>query len=189
MRFLRNKPLVLTIIILLLIVALPVLLLAQSRSTESRSEASASTTLYFNPKTTTTSPLVKNVGDNFSLGLRINPGSNLVNFLKLEILYDPSKIKLNNQKPVQVNAAAFKVKDGPIYISGKVSIILDIGPDPTKVITTDTRVLTLNFRATKTARSTQVSFSPSTQVFSIGAEDGFNENVLSTTMPATIKVK
>src|SRR4051812_31673157 len=51
-----------------------------------------STVLSFSPASSTETPLAKNVGDTVSLDFMIDPGQNLVSFVKVEILYDSTKL-------------------------------------------------------------------------------------------------
>src|SRR4029078_276402 len=88
----KNLGIAATVIALAL---LPIILISTQQKQEDRSHAQAATTLSFSPVTTSSTPLLKKVGDNFPLNVVISPGTNLVSFLKLEVLYDPSKVPLS----------------------------------------------------------------------------------------------
>lgn len=182
MEFIRSHKLIVATIAIQLIV-LPLILLAVKERQQVTTKAVAATTLFFNPQLS-----VGNVGQDLSYDLMVDPGTNLVSLIKVEILYDSTKFSLASSNPVVVNSQAFPVTiEGPVTSTpGKVQVVVSVGPDQTRVIQTETKVLTLNLRAIATANNTQISIGPITQVFSIAPQDTSTENVLSTTGPATV---
>ncbi|MBI4039326.1 hypothetical protein HY388_00680, partial [Candidatus Daviesbacteria bacterium] len=104
-------------------------------------------------------------------------------------LYDPTKITLSATNPVVVNTGVFpQIVEGPVLSSGKIQVVLSVGPDQTKVVQTDSKALTLNLKAQAAIDPTLVSYGPNNSIYSIAPQDSSNENVLSTTIPATIKI-
>ncbi len=183
------KKLILIGFILILLIAIPLTLYFIQQQQEIRSRAQAATTLSFTPPTSSV-----NVGDVVSLDLMVNPNSNLVSFVRLEILYDSTKLATasgNQGKAFEPNTLAFpSITEGPIYEDGRILVTLSVGSDPTKAIQTPTKVATFQFIAKEpTTTPTQVTLGPTqTQVLSIGPEDQASENVLSSTSPAAISI-
>ncbi len=175
--------------LLAVVAAIPATIFLSQQPQETRSRATASTTLSFAPSTTASAPLVKNGGETVSVDVMLDPGSNLVSVVKLELLYDPTKfIILNN--PFTVNTAAFPTTlEGPVYEDGKIVVAVSIGSDSTKVIQNATKVGTLTLTTNGLAVTpTQISFGTFSQALSIAPGDQSNENVLSTTIPAYISI-
>ncbi len=188
MRYLQKHKVVSSFVAFLLI-ALPIIVLASMKNQDTRGRAQASTTLYFSPVTSATSPLQKTVGNSFSLDLMLSPGTNLVTFTKIEILFDPTKLTLDTTNPLVVNTAVFpQIVEGPVYGSGKIDIVLSVGPDLSKAVGQNSKILTLNFKAVSPVSQTLVSFGTITQILSAAYQDNSSENVLSTTSPAIIKI-
>lgn len=153
--------------------------------------ATASATLSFQPNSSGTNPIQKKVGDKIALDLWLNPGSHLVSFVKLQINYDPTKLKISQVDPFVVNTSAFPVTaEGPILGDNTVSITLTIGADGTKAIQSPTKIGGINFEAIKstTGTTTLVTLSNISTILSIAPDDKARESVLSTTTPATILI-
>lgn len=187
MNTLKNKQLAGIGVLVLLLVGLPVTIFLTQQSQETRSRATASTTLYFTPSTTTTTPLQKNVGETVTYDVMIDPGSNLPSLVKLHLQYDTTKFQVAGPSSFVVNTAAFPTTlEGPIVSNGNVYVSVSIGSDGTKAIQQVTKVgtLTLTTLAPTTTAPTLLSFGDKAQVLSIAANDQANENVLSTTTPA-----
>ena len=192
MPFLNKKKLLLGLAFFsLLIISVPMTISLFNKPQETRSRASGSTTLSFQPTSSTGSPIQKNVGDNIALDLMVNPGSNLVTFLRLQITFDPTKLQLV-ANPFVVNAVAFPVVvEGPITTApGTLLESLSVGSDYTKAIQTPSKVGTITFKAIGNTGSspTVVTFGNLSQALSAGPNDQASENVLSTTTPATISI-
>lgn len=156
------------------------------QKTSDRSNATASTTLTF---TALTSQVP--AGQNFSTDVNVNPGNNLVTFIKLVINYDSSVITAASNSAVPNTTAFPTTLDGPTNTCTgtqcTLTIQLSIGPNPTNAIAQTTKVATINFQAVANG-TTQVTFDNQTQVLSIAPSDLPSENVLSTTTPLTITV-
>lgn len=179
--------------IIVILVAIPFsVYIAQKRQNLS-SSAAKSTILSFEPA----SASIK-IGDTVTLGIALDPSAgsstNQVSFVKLSISYDSSKfttvtdsLKANPDSP---NTLIEPVEDAK-YESGKASIALSIGADPTKAVKTKTKIAILKLKSTAetTPTSPNITFdSSNTQVLSIASSDQTSENVLSTTSPATVTV-
>jgi hypothetical protein len=191
MRF-SGKKIFLGGFIAVLLVGIPLTVYLLQQQQEVRSHAEKSTNISFAPDSSQTTPLQKNVGDQIPLDITINPGKNLVSFVKLEIQYDPDKLATDSANPFQANSVVFpSVLEGPIYSPGKISVTLSVGPDPTKAIQTTVKAGTLTLKAianTPAGTPTVVTYGAATQVLSLGSNDQASENVLSSPIPAYINI-
>jgi len=193
-----GKRLLLVGFIIILLIAIPVTLLILKQQNDLRSHATASTNLTFLPPSSAAAPIQKNIGDPVALDINVDPGVNLVSFVKLEIQYDPTVLQIDaNTGSFQPNTQAFPTTlEGPIYSPGKVAVTLSIGANPTSAIQTVTKAATITFKAingTPAGQPTQVSYivdtsNTSTQVLSVGSTDQASENVLSSSTPAFIAI-
>ncbi len=188
---LSGKKLFLFGFIAVLLVGIPLTVYLLQQQQETRSRAEKSTTLSFTPESTATAPITKNVGDTFTLDVVVDPGVNLVSFVKLEIQYDPDKIEAVSATPFQPNAIVFPSTLESKFETGKMSITLAVGPDPTKAVQQKAKAGTITFKAkanTPPGTPTLVTYGSNTQALSIGPSDQSSENVLSSAIPATIVI-
>jgi hypothetical protein len=189
---LNGKKLFLIGFVVVLLVGIPLTIYEVQQQTNTQQHAQASTNLAFSPDSSAASPISKNVGDSIPLQISVDPGKNLVSFVKLEIQYDPSVLATASANAFQANTNAFpSVLEGPIYSPGKIAVTLSVGPDPTKAIQQKVTAATINFTALKSTppgTPTLVSYTSNTQVLSIGSSDQASENVLSSATPATITI-
>src|SRR5579885_144271 len=178
--------------VVVLLVGIPLTIYLLQQQQEQRSRAQKSTNITFSPTSSQTAPIQKQVGDTIPLDVMIDPGQNLVSFVKLEIQYDPTILATASANAFQANTVAFPgQEEGPIYSPGKIELTLSVGPDPTKAIQQVTKAGTITFKAlanTPTGTPTLVTFGPDTQVLSLGSNDQFSENVLSSAEPATVVI-
>jgi len=161
------------------------------RRQETRSRANVSTSLSFFPNSTINAPIQKNIGDPVSIDIMVNPGLNLISFVRFQIKYDPSKLALANINAFVPNTTAFpNTIEGPITTNDTLAASVSIGSDPTKVIQTTTKLGTLNFKAIGTTGDTptQITYTALTQALSAGSNEQATENILSTTTPAYILI-
>lgn len=176
--------------VLLLLVGIPVSVYFVQQQQELRSRAEKATNLSFNPDSSVSGPITKNVGDTIPLDVMIDPGTNLVSFVKLEIQYDPDKLEAASENAFQANNAIFPtILGGPVYTPGKIVVSMSVGTDPTKAVQTKVRAATITLRAianTGPDTPTLVTYSVNTLVTSLGPDDQASENVLAGTNPATI---
>lgn len=177
-------------VVLLVGIPLTVYLLQQQQ--EVRSHAEKSTNIAFSPDSTTAAPIQKAVGDPIPLDIVVDPGKNLVSYVKIEIQYDPSVLATASADALKVNSTAFpSVLEGPIYSPGKIAISMSVGPDPTKAIQQKVTAATVNFTAlgaTPPGTPTMVTFTTNTQALSSGPNDQASENVLLNPLPAAIAI-
>ena len=186
MSLLSPKKLILLGFAVILLIAIPLTVYLVQRQQELRGKAAPSTIISFVPESATTQ-----VGQTVNFDISVNPGTNQVSFVKLAIAYDPTKLKVTDNGFVPNTVAFPTILQEPAYDSGSVSATLSVGADPTKVIQTITKIATVTFEAlaqTESGIPTRIIFDNQTQVLSIGSGDVFNENVLSTTNPASVTI-
>jgi hypothetical protein len=177
----RHKLILATIAIQL--VALPLILFAVKQQQETRTQATAATTLSLTPASYTT-----DLGQSFTMDVDINPANNLVSIVKLDVRYDSTKVKLDEVNPVTVTQSFPQIVEGPIVTNGRVQMSVSIGSDQSKVVQTAAKVVTLNFKSLASTNSTSISFGNVNEVYSIAPQDRSDENVLSSTSPANVKI-
>lgn len=196
---LSPKKLLIIAVIVIILIAIPLTLYLLQQQQEVRSHAQAASTLSFSPDSNTSAPIQAKVDDPIDLDLYVDPSSNLVSIVRLEIQYDSSKLATSaaeGQTAFENNSTAFpSILEGPVYQDGKVDVTLSIGSDPTKAISVKTKIGTIHLKALATTTSpTQVVYSTTeTKVLSLagpdtGSSDQASENVLSSTTPAIIAV-
>lgn len=172
--------------LLLIAVAIPTTIGLLHQSTQDRSNATAATTLTFSQ-----SSIQANIGDPINLDVMVDPGTNLVSFMDLVISYDSSVVTPGTTSFTPNTTAFPQVLDGPINnctgTQCTIEIQLSIGSNPTNAIITKTKVGTINFTATANG-NTPLTFNNLTSVLSLGTSDAPNENVLSSSTPASITV-
>lgn len=119
----------------------------------------------------------------------VDPGTNLVTFVKYQLTFDSTKVKLAND-PVTLNSAVFSSVEGPVLTDNSIAQSVSIGSDPTKAIQKPTKIGTINFKAVGSTNNTPttIMFSTLTQALSSGANDQAGQNVLSNTTPAAITI-
>lgn len=174
--------------IALLVIPLTVYLVQQQQQTQSH--ANPNTTLAFIPASVT-----KSVGDQVKFDVDVSPGGNQVNFIKLVIKFDPTKLEANDQSFVLDPTSNLSVVQGPTVQNNTISVVLSVQNDPTKVIQKDnTKIGSVTFNVIGEAASTptEVSFdSTQIQIRSINSSnnDAFNENVFLNGPPADVTIQ
>jgi hypothetical protein len=179
-----GKKILLLGFIIVLLVAIPLAIYLISQQQKSASTSVPATNLSFTPSSQSIE-----VGASTTFDINIDPGTNSVSFVKLLISYDATKFATDGAGLIP-NAGVFSsVIQGPNYGPGTISVTLSIGANSPPV-TTPSKLgsLTLRSIAPTDTASTQITFGNQTQVLSVGATDQFNENVLSTTTPATVTI-
>lgn len=189
MSFLPGKRLVLLGIIVILLAAIPLTLYLVQKQQEIRSRAVPSTTLSFAPPSSQNSPLIKTVGETFTLDVMMNPGTNEVVWAELAINYDPAKLATAEAALAPTNALPGVVK-GPTYTSGTTKITFSrMGAQEVGGITTTTKIATLTLKAlAQTQTPIQITFDNQTLIRSTRGRDPGDLNVLSSTTPAWIAI-
>jgi hypothetical protein len=179
-----GKKILLIGFVIVLLIAIPLAIYLISQQQKSSTTAVPSTHLSLTPSSQSVE-----VGATSTFDINIDPGTNSVSFVKLLLAYDATKFATDGAGFVP-NAGVFSsVIQGPNYGPGTISVTLSIGANSPPV-TSPSKLgsLTLKTIAPTDASTTQITFGNQTQVLSTGATDQFNENVLSTTTPATITI-
>lgn len=181
--------------VIAILIAIPFSVYVAQKRQQTTSKAAASTTLSFDPAS-----LAIKAGGTLTLNVVLDPGTgataNQVSFVKLVISFDSSKFTTVSDSlgpnPNPPNTLTSILED-PVYTSETASISLSIGADPTRVVTTKTKIAVLKLQAlsqTDNNNPTSITFGKNTQVLSIASSDQTSENVLSlsTTTPALITI-
>lgn len=181
-----KKRLLIVGFVLVLLAAIPLTVYLLQRQQETRSRATPATVLSLSSPTGTLP-----VGQETTLDITVKPGSNQVSVLRLQIAYDSTKLATSGAG-IQIDSNVLPViLQGPIYTQGNITISLTTGGDATKLIQTDTVIGRVTFRTLAGTGSTptQVTLGTSKVFSAVNApnEPG-NENVLSTTNPASITI-
>lgn len=172
------------------LVGIPVLVSITQKRQELRSRATASTTLYFTPTASASSPLQAKVGDSLVFDIMLDPGTNLPSVVKLEIQFDPAKLQASPTSFL-ANLEAFPTTlEGPRLENGSLSVSLSTGSDTTRAIQSITKVGTLTLTALSPTGDipTAITYGANTLALSIASTDRANENILSTAIPAYVQI-
>lgn len=175
-----------------LLIAIPATLYLLQQQQETRTRAEKATLLSYDPPSTATAPIEAAVGDQVDLNLVVNPGTNQVSIMRIEIQYDPTKLEPASEQPMVANSAIFSgFLEGPIIdkAGGKIAATLSIDT-PTKAIQVQSNAATISFTAKEATGTTptQVTYTTRTQVLSVASTDQHGEDVLSGTTPAFITI-
>jgi Mg-chelatase subunit ChlD len=190
MNFSKKKLFLYVGLIILGAVVLPVTIyyFQQQQATRSRAEKTVNIT-YAPSSSQTSSSLQIPAGSTFTLDVYLDPGSNSVSYVKLEMDYDASKFApaggfIPNQDVFS------QVVEGPVDTAGKTTVTLSIGSDTSKAIKTKTKIGTLALKALDNVANTtsSVSFGTSTQALSVSNNSSYNENVIASTTPVIIQI-
>src|SRR5690606_38780599 len=104
-----------------------------------RTQAAPTSTLTLTPPDSTIS-----AGEEFPITVRLDPGKNIVSYVKFNLLYDPQKLEVVTITP----STSFPLTlEGPTITSGSTVISLGIGSDVTKAIQAPTDVAVVTFKA------------------------------------------
>jgi hypothetical protein len=186
----KKKKIILVGITLALLVSIPLTISLFSHQEKTQSNAASSTSLSFTPSSTTTAPIQTSIGSNFDLNMYVNPGTNDVSFVRYQVTYDPTKVQLVTSNPVTLNSSIFTNVEGPVLNSGSIAQSVSIGDNPTNVITQNTLVATLHFKAIgdTSGGTTTLSFGSVSEALSAGPSEQASQDVLSTTSPAVVSI-
>ncbi len=125
-----GKKLLLIGVLVIILLAIPLTIYIIQKQQETKSHATASTTLAFSPASGT-----KNVNDTVDFNINVNPGSNLVSFISLDITYDPTKFEAIGSNALTIDKTVLPiVLQGPVYTAGRIRVNLSTGNDPTSAI-------------------------------------------------------
>lgn len=187
----NKKHLVIIGLMVIALVGVPTTILLFNQQQENRSRAEKSTVLSFAPGSSETAPIQTSLADILAIDAMIKPGTNPVSQIKLEMLFDQSRFDTAGST-FEPNAAAFpQIVENVAAVPGKITIMLSIGTDPTKVIQTETRIGTLKLKpisvTTTNETTTSVSFGPGTTVTALETTPT-GENVLASSQPAIVSI-
>ena len=191
MTSMNNKKKLLIALMGFLLLAIPVIVASLPTKQVTRSKAAPSTTITFSPASSPSNPIQKNTGDIIPLDIIVNPGTNMVTFVRFQINYDNTKLALADTNAFTPNISAFpNTVEGPITGPGSIAASLSVGSDPTKAIQKSTKLGTLTFKAIAATQGqpAMVTFTSMTQALSSGPNDQAGENILSSTTPAAITI-
>jgi hypothetical protein len=181
-----RKKLILIGLFLLLFVALPISVYLIQTQQIFNIRAEKTTTMSLVPSADTLAP-----GQEKTFDIEVDPGQNLVSFIKVVIKYDPSKLEVFGSKFVNTSQLSFIQQ--PVYEQGKITATLSVGSDATKVIQQKTTLATVTFRVLNDASPSQTQISlernaNETQALSLGTNDTFTEDVLASANGANITI-
>nr|MBA3724140.1 hypothetical protein [Candidatus Levybacteria bacterium] len=88
----NGKKIFLVGFLVVLLVGIPLTVYLLQQQQEVRSRAEKATIITFTPDSTQAAPIQKKVGDSIELDVNVDPGKNLVSFVKLIIIYDPEVV-------------------------------------------------------------------------------------------------
>lgn len=185
-----NKMPILLVVLFLTVVGIGFSVWFLQKQTVTNPHAAPSTTLSFNPASQNGT-----VGGTVSSSIIVNPGSNQVSLVKVQLNYDGSKLQASSSASSLVaNQTAFpQTLITPTNTCNgtqcTLSATFSVGSDPTKAIQTSTTVATVNFVVLPNASGpTQVTFGTATTVYSVARTDQAAENILASTSPLTINL-
>lgn len=171
---------------ILAIVGLVVTIFLVQTVQDLRSRAAKATVLSLTP----TNQNVE-IGEEGELDVVVSPGTNQINFIKTSIKFDEDKFFLDEGSFSLNEELNFDLIEGPTVSDGVLSFIANVN-DPTSVIqNTPVTLGNIRFIVKDEAESGDSQFSfdeANTQIKSLGSGDSFKENVLSSTVQATVTV-
>lgn len=206
---LSGKRLFLLGVVLILLAAIPLTTYLVSKQSETRSRATQSTKLSFTPASSQAAPITKAVGDTFTIGIMIDPGTNAVIHTTLSINFDPTKLAIadattskdfNSSTDITNKNFSFpkgtdgfpplpSVLDGPNSTNGNTTIAISTGTDITRAIKTPLKIAAVTFKAlAPTTPGTPVQLTFGTQTTITATVSDPETNVLSSTLPAFIAI-
>jgi hypothetical protein len=190
--FSKKKALVFGALILVF-VAIPVTIYTALQVQETRTQAEKATTLTLTPATQTAK-----IDQQVNLDVNINPGINQVDFVKLVINFDPTIFDSQSTSFTLDPNTTFQYTADTAVSNGQIIITLDVGSNPTDTVRSAQKIGTLSLlvgvqnntqEPELLAGDTQVIFNEALiEIRSIGSTDTYQENVLSSTQPATITI-
>lgn len=183
--------------LVLLLVAIPLTVYVSQQQQQTQSNAQKSTRLCFSATAGSTAcatgPISKKAGEAFDLDVILDPGTNQVSTVRLNITYDPTRIATTGAA-ITPNAQAVSPLINPTYANGSLIarygiVLSSVGVDVSKTISATTKIATVHFKALDTAPAGNavINFG-TTLVLSSNPQDGQDEDVLSSADQLTITV-
>lgn len=159
---------------MLLLAIIPITLFVVKRQADLQTKAVASTNLSFTPTTATA-----NVGQNFSVDIYADPGTNIVSIIELTISVDPDKLEIVS---LTKNPDVLPVTLRPAAIDGgTVTMTVSTSNNVQEAIQEKTKVATLTLKPLSVTDGTTTPITidqDASKVFSLSTADGATENVL-----------
>lgn len=174
--------------VILLVIPITVYLVQQQQELQTR--ATPNTTLSFVP-----ADQIASVGAKVNFEIWVSPGNNQVNFIKLVIKYDSTKLSTTADSFIVDPDSNLSIIEGPVIgASGdEFSVNLSVGSDPTKVIQQDTKVGDITFEVIGTSETpTEIAFDDTkVEIRSISGanQDAYSENIFLNGTPATVTLE
>ena len=113
------------------------------------------------------STITKTLGQDFNITARINPGTNNVGAVELDITFDPTVLQLNNitkSDSFNITLSSPTINN----ITGRGSIDLGLLTNPPSYINTVSNIATFNFTTLKVATNSPISFAESSNASANG---------------------
>lgn len=189
MSFVSKKPFVILGLFILGLVVLPATIFFFQQRQITETQAEKTVIMSFEPSSNQTAPLQIPAGTTFTLDVFVDPGTSAVSFIKAEMLFDPTKFELAGGFIPNQDVFS-QIVEAPDPTPGKLVTTLSIGSDLSRALKAKTRIGTLTLRALNTvpANSTSdVKFGPESQALAVSDNASFDENVIASTVPATVK--
>jgi len=184
----KQKNIILISIVVIFLIGLSVILTLVKQRANNQSHAQAATTLSLTPANTSVI-----INQPFSLTVNINPGTNAVSLVTLDITYDSTKF--TPPSPLSgffvTNTNTFpQVLQGPIQVApGEIKETVSIGSNPVNAIIAPTTIGTITLLPIALSPAvSNISWGTATTVFSVAATDNTNENVLASANGASITI-
>lgn len=209
--------------LVLLLVAIPLTVYISQQQQQTQSHAQKSTTLCFSapnpsptptqtsgsavtptPTSTTPTPTgtqapactpatTRVVGDTFTADVVVNPGSNQVSSIRLNITYDATKLSVDNTG-FTPNTSAFSLLSNPVYGTGTITaslgVVVNAASGASSVFDqSPKKVASIQFKVLPNATTgiARVTFGQSI-VLSAAAADQQDEDVLSSSTPLDVTI-
>ena len=167
---------------LTMLLAIPATVFMVGQQLTTSTKAEKSTTLSFSPVSETTV-----VGEKISFDIYASPGTNLVNYIKIVLKFDPSLFSADEGSFVADPNSKLVITQGPTTSSGSLSVVLSTS-NPSDSINSDSKLGSVTFDVLQASSSSaQISFdSDLVQIRSVGSSDSITENVFLNGTPATV---
>lgn len=191
MSSIRKRTVLIGGFILLTLVVLPITLFYFQQPQQTQTHAEKSVVLSYEPSSSqTNSQLQIPAGSTFTLDVYLDPGTNSVSFVKLDMDYDATKFEPAGGF-IPDSTIFPQVVEGPINTPGKIEATLSIGTNLSSAIKTKVKIGTLALKALDNvpANTTSViSFDPDSQALSVSSNSSYGENVIANTTPVTVQI-
>jgi len=187
------KKLLLISALIIIALAVPLTIYIVQKQQETRSHATASTTVSLTPSSVT-----KNVGDTMDFNIELDPGSNLVFAVTIDIAYDPTKLEpANGTQSLTIPTSVFPQVSDVAITSGHILITASSPPGTTSYVISQPKTIgkvSMKAVAGTGSTPTKLEFGPKTDArstsgsFTGSSDDSAGENVIASKVPALITV-